>query len=270
MPEGFKIDGVPGLSVLRLEGDADIELQHALQRNLRYDPILNLITMRVPFPPLDRKYRLEWRIPNLPSTIAIGAQSVRGRALNAVRKMLALPNSDAHKNPLNLIGQKILDLAIQEFKLDAGDRKSLEFSIMAYDAEHRILRCVAASFADPKDPRWNWPIPYGDGIAGRVYKNKLARVFVKQLALINRTPFYYLPTNAAYVSSDGGDAPEVMVSVPLYVPGNRREVFAVLSVSSKDPASKLVDVSEEEMRSTNSSFSEAVADACLKVLEEIA
>ncbi len=95
-------------------------------------------------------------------------------------------------------------------------------------------------------------------------------VVVKRFAIDNNLPFYYLPVSDKYVSDDGGEMPAVMVSVPLCSKENPQEMFAVLSISSSDPASKLVDLTEEDMRTTNSNFSQAVADACLRVLETIA
>ena len=99
LPEGFKIkdNGNPGLSVLRLDDSADIELQEALRGNLRYDPILNLITMRVPYPPLDRAYRLEWPLPEvwpLPKGLSNKPASLsqKGMTTKAATKML--PQTD--------------------------------------------------------------------------------------------------------------------------------------------------------------------------------
>jgi predicted phosphodiesterase len=276
LPAGFKVkvNGSPGLSVFRADKSADIELQKALQGNLRYDPILNLITMRVPFPPLDRAYRLEWQLPevwplpkgllNKPVTL-----SQKGMTSKAATKMLKLAESDPYNSPLNMLGPEILKVATEAFKLAEGDQ-TLEFSIMAYDPKTLALRVAAANFVDRKDPRWIWPLPYGDGIAGRVYKNNFAMVVVKQFAIDNGLPFYYLPVNDQYVSDNGGQMPAVMVSVPLCHKENPQEMFAVLSISSSDPASKLVDVTGEEMRTTNSNFAQAVADACLMVLETVA
>ncbi len=276
LPEGFKIkdNGNPGLSVLRLDDSADIELQEALRGNLRYDPILNLITMRVPYPPLDRAYRLEWPLPEvwpLPKGLSNKPASLsqKGMTTKAATKMLKLTESDPYNSPLNKLGPEILQVAIEAFELAQGD-STLEFSIMAYDPEKLALRVAAANFADQKDPRWSWPLPYGDGIAGRVYKNNFAMVVVRQFAVDNGLPFYYLPVNDQFVSDNGGEMPAVMISVPLCCKENPEEMFAVLSISSNDPACKLVDVTEEEMRTTNSNFAQAVANACLRIFETIA
>ncbi len=136
LPEGFKIkvNGKPGLSVFRLDDSADIELQKALQGNLRYDPILNLITMRVSFPPLDRVYRLEWPLPEvwpLPKGLPNKpvAQSQKGRTINAAKTLLKLAKSDASNSPLNMLGAAILNVASEAFDLKQGDN-TLEFSIM--------------------------------------------------------------------------------------------------------------------------------------------
>jgi hypothetical protein len=144
----------------------------------------------------------------------------------------------------------------------------LEFNLMAYQEEGRLLRVVAGSFAK-HDPRWSLKIPYGDGIAGRAYKNNFPRVFIKQLAIRNRTPFYYLPLDDVPLSPDGREVTEeVVVSMPLYYPGNREDVFAVLSLSSKNAGSNLVDLTEETIR-IKGEFIEAVADLCHRVLETL-
>ncbi len=272
MPEGFKFkdNGSPGLSVYRTDKSADNELRNALLSNLRYDPTVDLITMRVPYPPLDRTYRLEWTLPEvwpLPSGLRSGPvlTSVRGQTSKAAETMLKLAKSDPRKSPLNKFGAEILNIATESFRLEPGDQ-TLEFTIMVYDPVQLALVVAAASFTKQDDPRWNWPLPYGDGIAGRVYKNNLAKVVVKQLALDGDLPFYYLPVSDKFVSDDGGEMPAVMISVPLHCEKNPEEPFAVLSISSRDASSKLADVTEEGMRTTNSSVAQAVANTCLKVL----
>jgi hypothetical protein len=269
LPIGFVLQaGAARLFVGRLDGELEPDLQHEFESGLRYDPELNLITLRVPYPPLGMNYRLEWALPLTPPPSSMPAEHLRGRVLDLVKKMHAVSNPSGAESPLNRISEAVLDLAAEEFGLDLADRKSLEFSLMAYEGESRSLRVVAGSFAKD-DTRWGTKIPYGDGIAGRAYKNNFPRVFVKQLAIRNQTPFYYLPLNDLPLSPDGREInEEVVVSIPLYYPGNREDVFAVLSLGSKNAGSRLVDLTEESIK-IKGEFPEAVADLCRRVLEAL-
>ncbi len=264
LPTGFAIPArAARLFVGRLDGELEPDLQREFEGGLRY-----LITVRVPYPPLGMHYRLEWPLPPKPPPSSMPAEHLRGRVLDLVKKMHGISNPSGAESPLNRISEAVLDLAAEEFGLNSEDRKSLEFSLMAYEGESRLLRVVAGSFAKD-DARWRLKIPYGDGIAGRAYKNNFPRVFIKQLAIRNGTPFYYLPLEDVPLSPDGREVTEeVVVSMPLYCPGNREDVFAVLSVSSKNAGSNLVDLTEETIK-IKGEFPEAVADLCQRVLDAL-
>jgi hypothetical protein len=266
LPLGFVMQD-PKLFVSGLDREAQPDLQKAFEANLRYDPELNLITLYIQDPPQNMRYRLQWSLPDSPPPSSLPTRSLTGGAVDTVRRMLKFA-ATSKENPFNSISEEVLTLAVEEFKLNPGERKSLEFSIMAYDKSDRFLHIVAASL-QPDDARWGLKVPYGDGIAGRVYKNNSARVFVKQEAIRNNTPFYCLGVDQTPVSDDGHEVKEeVIVSMPLHYHGNREHIFGVLNLSSKEAGSKLADLSEASMGSSGS-FAQGVADACLRVLNDV-
>ena len=259
------------------DGQIEPELQRELESSLRYDSFLNLITFRVPYPPLDMQYKVEWSLPVQPPPTSLPIHLI-GKALALVESMHVHSNPSGSESPLNLYSERILDLAQNEFELPPEDRRSLEFSLMAYDEKSRNLRVVAGSY--PKgDPRWDQRMPYGDGIAGRAYKANFPRVFVKRLALVNKTPFYYLPTEDKPLSDDGREiAEEVIVAMPIRytemaqsgqkdirLPENKENIIAVLNLSSRDKGSRLVDLTAETV-TIKEDFLNAVGDMCRRIL----
>jgi 3',5'-cyclic AMP phosphodiesterase CpdA len=269
LPTGFKIGGTPRLAVHRANKTPEPELRTEYDRDLSYNPAENTITATIAYPPLGLSYEVEWPLSDFAPPTAHSTQSAKGTLLNAVTKMLKYANPDGKRSPLNAVFDDIREEAASTFGLGDDDASQLELSIMAYDNDEEVLRLVAAS-VKKSDERWALKLGYGDGIAGRAYKMNKGRIFVKALAKERGTPFYYSPFGGQSISDEGTEVTEeVIVSLPLFLGTNRETILGVLNLSSKDPGSKLVDLSENTIEENTKVFVEAVTHACLEVLDDL-
>ncbi len=264
-PDGFMPDGTPALGVLKGK-NPEFELTHEYQSGLAYDRRHNLVFARIPYPPLDFDYLLEWRLRRTSRTQLNLPPSEQGKLREAVKKMLRLASTDPGKSPLNRLCAGVKLAAADALKL--GKDEEFRCSITAFDDAINALRVVAADF-DPADHRWNMRLNYGDGIAGRAYKMGRGRVFVKQRAIAEGTPFYYVTADGNPVSDDGHEIPdEVVVSLPLYSSGSGSSVLAILSLNSESAGSKLADLDERRLDDTRD-FVESVGNGCLAILDDL-
>jgi uncharacterized protein len=77
LPSNFKMQGKPSLFVGlareegKSDGDAEPDLQREFERYFWYDQNLNVLSVQIPYPPLNVVYRLEWEIPDvIPFSVA--------------------------------------------------------------------------------------------------------------------------------------------------------------------------------------------------------
>jgi len=261
-PPGFAFDGFPMLGVFK-GSNSEPELEREYGKGLSYDRKHNVILARIPHPPLDFDYLVEWRLSATAAQASTLSPSSQGRIYAAVKKLLAL---DPRSNPLKDFCGKVRDAAVKQFHL-TEDLASLQCSIMAYDQDQKVLRVVGASY-DGDEHRWGLKLNYGDGIAGRAYKMNKGRVFIKQRAIAARTPFYYATDGDQAISDDGHEIThEVLISLPLFTSENSESLLGILNLSSKFAASKLADLNEDALGQDVRDFIESAGDSCLEVLE---
>jgi Calcineurin-like phosphoesterase len=264
-PTGFAIDGLPVLGVFK-GSNPEPELAREYRKGLSYDRKHNVVLARIPHPPLDFDYLVEWRLCATAAPVSTLDPSSQGRIYDAVKKLLGL---DLQKNPLKEFCEKVRDASVEQFRLEE-DLEALHCSIMAYDPDQNVLRLVGASY-DGDDQRWDFKLNYGDGIAGRAYKMKKGRVFIKRKAIAARTPFYYVTDNSDQPISDDGHeiTDEVLISLPLFTSESGEFLLGVLNLNSKFAASKLADLNEGTLDQNVKNFIDGAGDSCLEFLDDL-
>jgi Calcineurin-like phosphoesterase len=263
-PPGFAIDGLPMLGVFK-GTNPEPELAREYRKGLSYDRKHNVILARIPHPPLDFDYLVEWKLSAAAAPISTLVPSSQGRIYEVVKKMLGL---DLKRNPLKHLCEKVRDASVGQFHLQE-DSADLHCSIMAYDTDQNVLRLVGAS-DDGDDQRWDFKLNYGDGIAGRAYKMNKGRVFTKRKAIAAMTPFYYVADGDQPISDDGHEITyEVLISLPLFTSESSEVLIGILNLSSKSAASKLADLNEGTLDQEVRDFIESVGDSCLEVLDDL-
>jgi len=235
----------------RIEGEPELVIQDPreqarvadLNAAMLHDQEAGLIIARVPYPILGVNYKVQWLLAE--ATPVQVSDRFTGEADQLARGLLGLARPAQLESRQAALADQLVDLARRDLEL--SDTDPVEVCLMAYDRDERELRVVAASFP-AADPRWEWKLHYGNGIAGRAFKANLARLFIKERAYRLGTPLYYIPVSGQPVL-DRDDIPEaVILSLPLSHPNDRRAVWGVLSISSPLPGSRLVDLAEDDSR----------------------
>lgn len=259
LPPECEVDGDPELVVEDARERARVQ---QLNADLLHDREAGFIIARVPYPILGVEYRIQWRLaeagsPEVPPLVA-------GQARRLADGLLALPRPSPPGSRVSALVQGLVSLAGRHLQLAADDAP--EVYLMVYDQAERALRVVAGSF-DAADPRWQWRLRYGNGIAGRAFKTNRARLFVKERAFRLGTPLYYVPVSGRPVR-DAADIPEaVILALPLSHPRDPRVVWGVLNVSSARADSRLVELTEDDTRKND--FWAAANAACFTVLAAV-
>jgi calcineurin-like phosphoesterase family protein len=265
-PPRFEIDGHPDLEIRGLDGRRISRLEAEWRPALFYSALDTAISLDIVSPPPDVQILIRWRLVDRDPPEGLRVSSLQGEAkelagwLLSVRKDHAVQvNADTWQRLCDIIS-RVEDSVRMVFKLPSRDKEPLDVSIAAYDPQEERLRFVLGNF--PADsPAWTVRLAYGDGIAGRAYKANQARWFMKARAEKTNTPYYYFPTRGALVGE--GIKDEVVFSVPLTHKREPTELYGVLSVSSKRPASPLVD--QDEQSSTRVAL-EALNQLCFENL----
>jgi hypothetical protein len=240
LPLGFEIDGWPELEVqddFRRRLD---RLEEACRPALHFNAISKMVSFSMENPPPSTTFLIRWRLTDRLPPLGKAASIPQGRAKELATRLLAAQR-DTSQARLRALGQR-LELGIRAaLRLPSSDRDALELSVMVYDGkpDARCLRVALGNFEDG-DAAWDFRLGYGDGIAGKAFKMNQGRFFVRADAERTRTPYHYYPSTGE--PGPGGIRHEVMLSVPLTPPGADDEVYAVLTVGSRRPASALLDV----------------------------
>ncbi len=244
------------------------ELTAQFKSSFVYDRENNEAVATIAHPPLDFRYRIQWGLADQLTPVPVPiADSLAGNLEQAVGQMLRQAQVDARQSPLNQIWPGLAQTLSETLGLNDQDTANLTLSLMAYDTQSHRLQVVAANFS-ADDPRWKFTLRYGDGIAGRAYKMNTGRLFVKRRALQQRTPFYYVPLNDDEMLSESGEqVPDEMVaSLPVFREGARDRPLGILNISSRYMASKLLDLTEDELQETTGKIVLSFAEACLDIL----
>jgi hypothetical protein len=263
-PESFKIYGNPELIIEDEQNVQHTQLQKKFRDNLKYYPKLNLVLCRIPYPPLNLTYKIQWRLTEEPPPLGQSVISLTGAADETANKLLKMVKGHGSDPLLKTLLDGIESEARRIFSLGNKDEEPMDLSIMVYDKKDRLLKVAAANF-DQKDERWGLQLGYGDGIAGRAFKMNKLRLFVKALAIQNRTPYYYVRLDGKPILDSSDVEDEIVIALPLRHPEEPRAVYGILNMSSKKPSSKLLDSREEDP--LLDTFSKAVCEACFQALK---
>ncbi len=264
-PPGFTIEGQPELLITEVpSGHPAPSVTDRLRENLFYSREINVLFLRIPHPPLGLRYEVRWRLAPEP-VLGVNAALV-GAAHDIAQWLLSLEVPTPLDDPLRKLLVAVEEIARSYFELADRTEDPLDLDVMAYDENSRELQVVAASFPIG-EPRWKLRLKHGAGIAGRAFKRRRTRLFVKQRALLEGAPFYFVPLDGGLVSAKGSEiADEVILSVPLSHPEEPDAVYAILSLSSRQRASKLMDLTEEKIAAKFEQFRSAVAEACFDAI----
>jgi len=271
-PSGFAMEGMPELLVNELEtGRAAPLVAMRIRDKLFYSSELNALFVRIAHPPLGYKYTLRWRLSeeakgrgSTARNHAAGAQAAEMEEW--LLKSVETPTSN--KDPLHTLLESVEDEARENFKLGSEHEEPLDLTLMAYDARTRELRVVAGTLGD-KDPRWKLRLKYGSGIAGLAYKRAAPVLWVKERVRSERLPFRFMPIAPTEGSTREEDIEdEVVLSMPLTHPQESREVYAILSISSRQASSKLLQIKEDELPAQLAGFRTAAEEACFTVIRQ--
>src|SRR5579875_195941 len=266
-PQGFVIDGQPELLITHaVSGQPASAVADRLRQNLFYSREINVLFLRIPHPPLGLRYQVRWRLAPEPR---IGANAALVGAVHDMSQwLLGLATPTSADDPMRALLVTLEEIAREHFGLADRTEDPLDLDLMAYDAKARELRIVAATFV-ADDPRWRLRLKYGAGIAGRAFKSRRSRLFIKQRALLESAPFYFVPIDGGVVSESGSEiSDEVILSLPLSHPDEPDAVYAVLSIGSKRRASKLMELTEEKLAIKFEEFRSAVAGACFDAIQQ--
>jgi hypothetical protein len=259
LPSGFAIEGEPVLQVLDESGNRDTRLEERYGKTLDFQSKTNMVSVRIPFPPLGFSYRVQWKLRDVPPLAGRALRSLSGQAKEVSEKLLRLAKSGQRSHKLATLLAVVESVARKEFDLDSPEQDWLEVSLMAFDEKEGKLLVAAANLAD-HDPQWGLELEYGDGIAGRAYKMNQVRLFSKALAIQNKTPFYYVPVGGGPISGDGQEVhAEAILSLPLSHPNQPEAVFGILNFGSRNKSSRLVDITRDQV---TTEFRRAVSKAC--------
>jgi 3',5'-cyclic AMP phosphodiesterase CpdA len=269
-PRNFVLEGDPELLVTDVASRRYAsEVAHRLHHHLFYSKQINVLFLRIPHPPLGLTYKVRWRLASDQTLKSDGAAKL-GMAHEINRWLLERSLSSQFQPSLHNLLQAIEIIARKHFGLATPDEDPIDISLMAYDSDERHLKLVAATFPI-HDERWDLRLGYGEGIAGRAYKLKKTRLFIKQRAVLEGAPFYFVPLDGGVVSSTGNEiADEVVLSFSLRHPEQPDAVYAVFSLSSKTRTSKLMELTEEELATQTmfENFRQAVEVACFQAIKE--
>lgn len=265
-PTGFRIAGDPRLEVL--DGNARSAVYERKYRDcLKYYPNINVAVARVEHPPTNLAFRVKWTLTDEPPPGGAPADRLEGKVEEIAEALLSASARPELTKKLRSLLEAIGVIARKEFKLDADD--PIELSLMAYHHGERALRIAAASFP-LDDALRQFRLKYGDGIAGRAYKMNKGRVFIRRQAEVKKTPSYYYPLDGKpYDLKQSEGIEEVIISLPLRHPGDEQLVYAVISISSRKPSSKLQNAKETRIAEDTSTFRQAVDEACLLILSDL-
>jgi len=264
LPAGFRISGEPRFFIEK-DGRREPVLEQKLKGNLRYYPHLNVIVSTIPYPPLDLTYKLQWKLTEDAPPSGLSSISLTGETEELARGLLKLPDSATESLELKQLLGVIEQITRSHFNLDKSTQDPIEISLMAYDQEERTLKIVLANFEMTEQMRL-FRLKYGDGIAGRAYKMNKGRMFIKRLAIQKNTPSYYYPLDGKPYDLRNINE-EVIISYPLHHPENEELIYAVLSLSSKKPSSKLQNIKEPRLLEESVLFRKAVNKACFEILK---
>ena len=265
-PSGFEIDGHPDLEVRGLDERRIPSLEAEWRSALFYSPLDTAITLDVESPPPSVQILIRWRLVDRDPPEGLRVSSLQGEAKELARWLLAVRRDDRIMvdprtwEDLGQVIAEVEDNVRRLFRLSPRNEEPLEVSIAAYDPAERKLRFVLGTFASDS-PTWGFRLAYGDGIAGRAYKANQSRWFVKARAELTNSPYYYFPSRGNVAGENIAD--EVVFCVPLTHSRDPRELYGVLSVSSKSAASALVDQDE---RSQTRVILEALNQLCFERL----
>jgi hypothetical protein len=265
-PPEFKLAGQPELLITEASsGRPASAVADRLRENLFYNHQINVLFLRIPHPPLGLRYEVRWRLADEPllagNAALIGTASEIARWLS--NRQIPTPLDD----PLRKLLKAVEDIARSHFQLGGVAEDPLDLSLMAYDENARELQIVAATFPI-EDVRWSLRLRYGEGISGRAYKRRMTRLLVKQRAVLENAPFYFVPLDRGMVSPKGTEiSDEVILSFPLTHSDESSAVYAVLSLSSRQRSSRLVNLTEEALATNFEQFRQAVVEACFEEIQ---
>ena len=271
-PPGFAMEGMPELLVNHLgNGRAAPLVAMRIRDKLFYSSELNALFVRIAYPPLGYRYTLRWRLAEetkgrggAARNHAAGAQAAEMEEW--LLESVATPTSS--KVPLRTLLESVEDRARANLELGTEHEEPLDLTLMAYDARARELRVVAGTLAD-NDPRWKLRLKYGSGIAGLAYKRAAPVLWLKERVRSERLPFRYMPIAPTEGSTREEDIEdEVVLSMPLTHPEEPREVYAILSISSRQASSKLLQLKEDELAGQLAGFRAAAEEACFTVIRQ--
>ncbi len=202
--------------------------------------------LRVPYPMVGYTYELRWTLPHMPlrSALVVGQTSdLRGVLLDYRRERLAGREPTGADAIRALLGKLLEDLK-RLFGSAVRDER-LALGLTAYDAATHALVQVEGVRNWERPPDLAFAIPFGEGLAGAVFKQRRALLYV-------RPELQHSRGGRVYLHDDDDEQRarthyEAMLAVPLVHPAcpagaavDPREVVGTLSFGSDSPSSGLV------------------------------
>ncbi|HVN27698.1 MAG TPA: hypothetical protein VMT64_04390, partial [Candidatus Binataceae bacterium] len=271
-PPGFAMDGLPELIVTDLKSERAAPLVAIRIRDkVFYSTELNAVFVRISYPPLGYRYTLRWRLAEESKGRLSASRNYAAMAQTARMEEWLLQTAErriASADPIRTLLQSLEVQVRENFQLGEQHQEPLKLTLMAYDRSARALGVVAGTMVSG-DPQWALRLKYGSGVAGLAYKRRAPVLWLKERVIAERLPFRYVPIEPHKGSIRAEDIEdEVMLSMPLTHPDEPREVFAILSISSGQSSSKLLQLKEEELAATIGGFRAAAEEACFAVIRD--
>lgn len=240
-----------------------------IRDKLFYSSELNVLFLRIAYPPLGYRYTLRWRLAEESRGLAVAARNYAAGGQAAEMEEWLLERAETPtplKDPLRTILKSVEDEARKNFNLGSERQEPLDLSLMVYDARERELKVVAGTLVGT-DPRWKLRLKYGSGIAGLAYKRASPVLWVKERVRSAKLPFRYVPIAQAEGSTRAEDIEdEVVLSMPLTHPEEPHEVYAILSISSRQASSNLLQLKEDELSALVAVFRVGAVETCFDLI----
>lgn len=211
--------------------------------------------LRVPHPMVGYTYELRWQLPERPlrSARVVGETADLRRVLLDYRAQRLAGRTPSAGEALHGYLEELRLIFAQRFASRVRDDERLVVGLMAYDAPARALVMIDGAYNWEREPDLNYSIPFGEGLAGAVFKQRRALLYARpELQRTRGGRAYLYEGNQAEARTPF----EALVCVPLVHPARDldddvepREVVGTLSFGSDSPSSgllALLDMPAEE------------------------
>ncbi len=199
------------------------------------------VVLRVRQPYFGYGFDVKWALPR-PGAPPLDPQRL-GEATFIRNTLLALRQE---RDQINVAGKfaNLIHGQLQQISSELHSMASyvdlnerIDVSLMAWDAQARVLRIVAGLFA-PDHKVWDWTLPFGDGLAGRAMKDQKGVLYV-HAETSEEWDAYITPLDEKG-NIVGPIEHEFLLSMPMvYWRGSLQGVLGVLNLGSNSLLSAL-------------------------------